>query len=142
MLRSRRYAASSILVFLTLYVQEYVCDERMATATFTTEQGELRCRFVNVDFDVHATWSSLGLAVVAGHPGYTTTRSIGLRHWRGQDFGGLAHKLPELGSWLAASKAPPGKFMTVPLGPVGALEPTFHGCPCGKVWTVEQTDNA
>ena len=55
-----------------------MCDERMATATFTTEQGELRCRFVNVDFDVHATWSSLGLAVVAGHPGYTTTRSIGL----------------------------------------------------------------
>ena len=95
-LRSRRYAVSSILVFLNLYVQEYVCDERMATTTFTTEQGELRCRFVNVDFDVHATWSSLGLAVVAGHPGYTTTRSIGLRHWWGQDFGGWLPLRPPL----------------------------------------------
>ena len=91
----------------------------MATATYTNEQGEVLPRYVNTDFPHHPSWSDLGLVVLVDHPGYSTTKSSGLRHWVAADFGGLGHKLPAVGSWLPASKTPPGKFLTVALAPAG-----------------------
>ena len=109
----------------------------MATATYTSGQGEVLPRYVNTDFPPHPSWSDLGLVVLVDHPGYSTTKTIGLRHWVAADFGGLGHQLPAVGSWLPASKTPPGKFMTVALAPAGwgGQDPTLYGCACGKTWS-------
>ena len=115
----------------------------MATATYTNEQGEVLPRFVNIDFPPHPSWSDLGLVVLVNLPGYTTTKTIGYRHWVAADFGGLGHQLPAVGSWLPANKTPPGKFLAVALAPAGweSLVPTLYGCACGKTWSAELGGN-
>ena len=103
----------------------------MATATYTSEQGEVLPRYVNTDFPPHPSWSDLGLVVLVDHPGYSTTKTIGMRHWVAGDFGGLGHQLPAVGSWLPASKTPPGKFLTVALAPAGWGTPLAPWFPVG-----------
>jgi hypothetical protein len=126
--------ASLLTLTLQLFklFQEYIVDPSMDTA-----------RYVNTDFPPHPSWSDLGLVVLVDHPGYSTTKSIGLRHWVAADFGGLGRKLPAVGSWLPAGKTPPGKFLTVALAPAGwgAVDPTLYGCACGKTWSAELGGN-
>ena len=100
-------------------------------------------RYVVTDFPTHPSWSDLGLVVLVDHPGYATSKTLGFRHWVAADFGGLGHQLPAVGSWLPASKTPPGKFLTVALAPAGwaAQDPTLYGCACGKTWSAELGGN-